>query len=130
VGTAELRVYGFSTSNAPSPAPTADDKNLQTKAGTPAQITLTGSDPISVGALKFSVVSLPQHGSLVQGTMPNSLIWTPNNGFSYKATNSQGVDSNIAAATINVNGSSHAVANGATIQSTSVRYPSRRIHSR
>src|SRR5262249_39707670 len=83
-------------------------------------------DSISVDTLKFSVVSLPQHGSLAHSTMINSVIYTPNNGFSgtdsftYKATNGQGADSNISTVTVNVKSSSSpAVPNLETIQTTS-----------
>ncbi len=102
----ELRVDGFS--NAPPPTPTANNINIQTNAGTPVQITLTGTDPIQGDVLKFSVVSLPQHGTVTTGTTSNSVTYPPNSGFSgtdsftYKATDGQGVDSNIATVTITV----------------------------
>jgi F5/8 type C domain/Bacterial Ig domain len=103
----ELRVGGFSN---PSPTPpTADNKTIQTNAGTPVTITLTGTDPIPGDVLKFSVVTLPQHGTVTTGTTSNSVTYTPNTGFSgtdsftYKATDGQGVDSNIATVTITVN---------------------------
>ena len=49
----ELTVDGFSNNN----LPTADNINTQTKAGTPKQITLTGTSPIPNDVnLKFSVV--------------------------------------------------------------------------
>ncbi len=92
--------------------PTADDKTIQTNAGTPIQITLTGTDPIPGDTLKFSVVANPQHGTLTAPTT-NSVTYTPNTGFSgtdsftYKATTKNGqaggVDSNIATVTITVN---------------------------
>jgi hypothetical protein len=94
------------------PSPTADNKNVQTTSGTPLQITLTGTDPIPGDVLKFSVVSLPQHGSVAQGSSPNSVLYTPNSGFTgtdsftYKSTDGQGLDSNIATVTITVSSSS------------------------
>jgi hypothetical protein len=103
----ELSVDGFS--NASSPAPIANNENTQTKESTTVQITLTGTDPIAGDMLKFSVVALPQHGTLTSGTTANSVNYTPNSGFTgtdgftYKATGRQGVDSNIATVTITVN---------------------------
>ena len=90
--------------------PTVDSKTISTNAGTPVQITLTGTDPIARDVLKFSVVDNPQHGTLTNPTS-NSVTYTPNTGFSgtdsftYKATDGQGVNSNIATVTITVNGS-------------------------
>ncbi len=91
--------------------PTADSKAISTNAGTPVQITLTGTDPIQGDALKFSVVRLPQHGVVTSpaGTPPNTVIYTPNTGlsgtdsFTYKATDGQGVSSNNATVSITVN---------------------------
>jgi hypothetical protein len=93
----------------PTWAPTANNENIQTNSGTPVQIILTGTDPIPGDLLKFSVVALPQHGTVTTGTTSNSITYTPNTGFSgtdsftYKATDGQGVDSNIATVTITVN---------------------------
>jgi len=104
----ELSVVGFSNTLPPS-HPTADNKAISTNAGTPVTITLTGNDPISGDILKFSVVGLPQHGTVITGTTANSVTYTPNTAFSgtdsftYKATDGQGVDSNIATVTITVN---------------------------
>ena len=113
----ELSVDGLSNTLPPPPPPpppshpTADNKTIQTNADTPVQITLTGTDPIPGDVLKFSVVRLPQHGIVTSpaGTPPNTVIYTPNTGFSgidsftYKATDGQGVDSNIATVSITVN---------------------------
>jgi Bacterial Ig domain len=122
------------TVNAPSP-PTAYTKTIPTNSGTfpsvngapsppinqvihsdngaPIAITLTGTDPIPGDVLKFSVVGLPQHGTLTDGTVSSSKFYTPNNGFSgtdsftYKATDGQGIDSKPATVIILVsNGSS------------------------
>ncbi|MGB8935249.1 MAG: Ig-like domain-containing protein [Candidatus Nitrosopolaris sp.] len=92
----------------PPPHPTAYSKTIQTNAGTSVQVTTTGTDPIPGDVLKFSVVGLPQHGTLTNPTS-NSVTYVPNNGFSgtdsftYKATDGQGVSSNIATASITVN---------------------------
>src|SRR5438876_2903605 len=101
----ELSVDGFSNNN----PPTADNKSINTTAGTPVTITLTGTSPIPNDVnLKFSVLSMPQNGKLATGTTSNTVIYTPNPGFSgtdtftYKATDGQGVDSNIATVTITV----------------------------
>src|SRR5438309_6925838 len=81
--------------------PTADSKTISTNAGTPVTITLTGTDPIQGDTLKFSVVANPTHGTLTNPTS-NTVTYTPNAGYSgtdtftYKATDGQGVDSNIA----------------------------------
>jgi hypothetical protein len=92
-----------------TPRPTADNKNILTNSGTPIQLTLTGTDPIPGDVLKFSVLALAQHGTLTSGTTSNSVAYTPNTGFSgtdsytYKTTDGQGVDSNIATVSITVN---------------------------
>ncbi|MGA9154966.1 MAG: discoidin domain-containing protein, partial [Candidatus Nitrosopolaris sp.] len=85
-----------------------NSNNIQTNIGTYVRITLTGTDPIPGDVLKFSVVGLPQHGTLTNPTS-NSVDYTPNPGFSgtdsftYKTTDGQGVSSNIATASITVN---------------------------
>jgi len=96
----------------PPPPPTADNKTIQTNKGTPVQITLTGTDPIPGDVLKFSVVGLPQNGSVNPGTVSNNVFYTPNTGFigtdsfTYKATDGQGVASNIATVTLIVSNAS------------------------
>ena len=61
-------------------------------------------DPDDVA--RFSLVNTPEHGIVKPGITKNRFVYTPNAGFAgediftYKATNSQGVDSNIA--TINI----------------------------
>ncbi|MGC1928214.1 MAG: Ig-like domain-containing protein, partial [Candidatus Nitrosopolaris sp.] len=98
------------TVNAPPPPPT--NEMIQTNKGTPIQITLTGNDPIPGDVLKFSVVSLPQHGVVTNGTVSSSKFYTPNNGFigtdsfTYKATDGQGIDSKHATVTIIVSNAS------------------------
>src|SRR5437870_2069553 len=101
------------TVNAPPlPQPTADNKNIQTKSGSPVQLTLTGTDPIPGEVLKFSVVGNPQHGTITPGTVSSIVFYSPNTGFSgtdsftYKATDGQGVDGNIATVTITVSSAS------------------------
>ncbi|MGC2572689.1 MAG: discoidin domain-containing protein, partial [Candidatus Nitrosopolaris sp.] len=107
-GITELSIDG--SSNTVTPKPTANNENIQTNSGAPVQITLTGTDPIAGGdVLTFTVVTPPQHGTLTPGTVSNIMYYTPNTGFSgtdsftYKATDGQGVDSNIATVTITVN---------------------------
>src|SRR5207249_5344030 len=78
---------------------------------TPVQITLTGTDPIPGDKLKFSVVRLPQHGTVTSpaSMAPNTVTFTPTPGFSgtdsftYRATDGQGVNSTIATVSITVN---------------------------
>src|SRR5207302_513013 len=78
--------------------PTADSKTIQTNAGIPVGITLTGTDPIPNDVLKFSVVHLAQHGTLRTGMTANTVTYTPNTGFSgtdsftYRSTDGQGVN--------------------------------------
>jgi hypothetical protein len=102
----ELSVDGFSNNN----LPTADNKSVNTNVGTPVSIILTGTSPIPNDVnLKFSVLSMPQNGKLSVGASSNTVTYTPNMGFSgtdtftYKATDGQGVSSNIATVTITVN---------------------------
>jgi hypothetical protein len=106
----ELSVDGTPQNNPPPLPPTANNINIQTNTGTPVTITLTGTDPISGDVLKFSVIGLPQHGTVTTGTTTsNSVTYTPNTGFTgtdsftYKAIDSLGADSNIATVTITVN---------------------------
>jgi hypothetical protein len=113
------------TVNAPPlPQPTSDNKNIQINSGSPVQLTLTGTDPIPGDVLKFSVVGNPQHGTITPGTVSSIVFYTPNTGFSgtdsftYKATDGQGIDSNIATVTITVN-ATPPIANAVTTQTTS-----------
>src|SRR5205807_2198495 len=118
----ELSVDGFSNNN----PPTADNKSINTTAGTPVTITLTGTSPIPNDVnLKFSVLSMPQNGKLATGTTSNTVTYTPNPGFSgsdsftYNATTKNGlaveVDSNIATITITVNALPHPTADNKSI---------------
>ena len=107
-----------------TPRPTADNKSIQTNSGTSIQLTLKGTDPIPGDALKFSVLALTQHGTLTSGATSNGVDYTPNTGFSgtdsftYKTTDGQGLDSNIAIATITVN-ATPPTANDVITQTTS-----------
>jgi hypothetical protein len=109
-GITELSIDGYS--NIATPKPTANNENIQTNSGAPVQITLTGTDPIAGDQLTFTVVTPPQHGTLTPGTVSSIVFYTPDTGFSgtdsftYKATDGQGVDSNIATVTITVNAAS------------------------
>src|SRR5207237_695603 len=92
--------------------PTADNKAITTNAGTDLTITVTGKDPIPGDTRKFSVITMPGHGTLTN-TTSNTVTYTPNPGLTgtdsdaYKATTKNGqpggVDSNIATVTITVN---------------------------
>lgn len=103
-GITELSVDGFS--NIVQPQPTANNEIIQINSGAPVQITFTGTDPIPGDMLQFSVVTSPQHGTLTFGTVSSVVFYTPNTGFTgtdsftYKATDGQGVDSNIATVTL------------------------------
>jgi len=94
--------------NAP---PTVKDIQAQTNINTPIEITLRGTDPDPGDTLKFSVIHLPQHGNLTQGTTPDGVLYSPDRGFSgtdsftYQATDSQGTgSSNTATVIITVSG--------------------------
>jgi 3D (Asp-Asp-Asp) domain-containing protein len=124
-GITELSIDGYS--NIPTPKPTANNENVQTNSGAPVQITLTGTDPIPGDQLTFTVVTPPQHGTLTPGTVSSIVFYTPNTGFSgtdsftYKATDGQGVDSNVATVTITLNAPpppSPPTANNENIQTT------------
>src|SRR5262249_54707437 len=105
-------------------SPTAYSKTIQTNARNPVQVTTTGTSPIPGQSLKFSIVGLPQHGTLTNPTS-NSVTYVPNNGFSgtdsftYKATDGQGVSSKIAKVSITVNAPSPPTAYTKTIPANS-----------
>lgn len=86
--------------------PTANNEIIKTSSDAPVQITLTGTDPIAGNILKFSVVTLPQYGTLTSGTVSSVVFYAANTGFigtdsfTYIATDGQGVGSNIATVTI------------------------------
>gem|GEM_PF-1133492 len=59
------------------------DKNVEdTSTASAIQIGLAGNDINKSGVLKFSIIELPVHGILRQGSIANSVIYTPINGFS------------------------------------------------
>jgi 3D (Asp-Asp-Asp) domain-containing protein len=112
-GLTELSIDGSSN-------PTANNENIQTNSGAPVQITLTGTDPIAGDLLTFTVVTPPKNGTLTPGTVSSIVYYTPNIGFSgtdsftYKATDGQGEDSNIATVTITVNAAGPPPVSGCT----------------
>jgi YVTN family beta-propeller protein len=93
--------------------PVVCDKKVQTDAGIPLQIILTGKDPNPKDKLEVHVVDLPKYGILTLGATPNSFVYTPNtivrgiDSFTYKATDAQGTDSNIATVTITTKSPAH-----------------------
>ena len=65
--------------------PTVSDKNVEvTSSASAIQISLTGNDPDRTEAIKFSIIDLPSHGTLKQGSIANSIIYTPTSGFTGK----------------------------------------------
>jgi len=92
------------TVNPVNDPPIADDLDVTTQAGTPVNITLTGSDQEG-DDIYFLVVSLPSHGT-IDGLEPD-LVYTPNPGyigadaFTYKS-NDGSLDSPIAVVSIMV----------------------------
>jgi hypothetical protein len=109
-----------------SPPPTVNDIHIQTNTNTPVEFALTGTDPDPRDVLKFFVVNLPQHGNLTNGITRNSVLYTPDIGFSgtdsftYKATDSQRVDSrNLATVIMTINGSYHSSSSGSSNSSNS-----------
>jgi len=83
--------------------------------GSPVQITLSGTSPIPNDILKFSVVSMPQHGMVTNGTVSSDKFYTPNQGFTgadsftYKSIDGQQVSSDIATVTIIVGNSTSCI---------------------
>ena len=114
------------TVNNNTQAPTVSDIHIQTSMNTPIEIRLIGTDPNPRNILKFFVVNLPQHGNLTDGITPNSVLYTPDIGFSgtdnftYKATDSQGVGSrNLATVIMTINGSSPGVSSNGSYHGSS-----------
>jgi F5/8 type C domain-containing protein/Big-like domain-containing protein len=91
----------------PTQKPTANNLTSSTSENKPVVITLTGSSPTN-SALRFAVVTMPSHGSITSPTA-NTVTYTPTNGyfgpdsFTYRATDSHGVNSTIATVSITVN---------------------------
>ncbi len=91
----------------PTQKPTANNLTSSTSENKPVVITLTGSSPTG-STLRFAVVTMPSHGSITSPTA-NTVTYTPTNGyfgpdsFTYRATDSHGVNSTIATVSITVN---------------------------
>lgn len=89
-------------------APTALNDNIQIKEGDPVKIILKGTDQDPGDRVRFYVVNYPEHGRL-DGPTENRVTYTPNARFSgvdtftYKAVDSQELESNIATVDITVN---------------------------
>jgi hypothetical protein len=91
-------------------APIADNKTVTTTVNTATTITLTGTPRTTGDVLQFTVVSPPQHGTATISDVADSHIVTykpdanfrGSDRFTYKATDRQGVDSNIATVDITV----------------------------
>jgi len=67
--------------------PVIIDKNVEdTSTASAIQIGLAGNDINKSGVLKFSIIELPVHGILRQGSIANSVIYTPINGFTGRDT--------------------------------------------
>jgi hypothetical protein len=62
----------------PTNLPTANDQSVVTNAGTPRNVTLTGSDPLG-RAITLLVITSPANGS-IGGSLPNA-VYTPQGGF-------------------------------------------------
>jgi hypothetical protein len=90
--------------------PTADSKSITANINTPADVTLSGSDPDN-DPITFSIVDQPTHGSLSSISSQNIVGYTPNAGYSgadsftYIARDSKGATS-INKATIGITVSS------------------------
>ena len=79
--------------------PVMADKNVEvTSSASAVQISLAGNDLNKADALKFSIIDLPVHGILKQGSIANSIIYAPINGFTgrdtftYNAIDDQGTE--------------------------------------
>lgn len=63
-------------------SPVVSDKNVEVTSSVSAlQISLAGKDIDKTDIIKFSIVDLPSHGILKQGSTPNSVTYTPMAGF-------------------------------------------------
>jgi hypothetical protein len=63
-------------------SPVVTDKNVGVTSSVSAlQISLAGKDIDKTDIIKFSIVDLPSHGILKQGSTPNSVTYTPMAGF-------------------------------------------------
>ncbi|MBI2089680.1 MAG: tandem-95 repeat protein [Deltaproteobacteria bacterium] len=104
-GTADSNVATVSIAVNPiNDPPVAASQSITTPEDTPINVTLSATDPDS-GALTFSIVSGPAHGTLASN---GALVYTPSpnyNGpdsFTFKA-NDGAADSNVATVSITVN---------------------------
>ncbi len=93
----------------PTQKPTANNLTSSTSENKPVVITLTGSSPTG-STLRFAVVTMPSHGNLAHVlNSATDVTYTPTNGyfgpdsFTYRATDSHGVNSTIATVSITVN---------------------------
>jgi hypothetical protein len=75
-------VISSGTNSQPQSHPSAYNITIQTNINTPVQITLRGTDMTPLDVVKFSLVSLPEHGTITYpyGTPPNMVTFTPNSG--------------------------------------------------
>jgi hypothetical protein len=106
-----------STGVPPNQPPVANAQTVSVLAGTPINITLSGSDPEG-SPLSYAVVSNPANGTL-SGTAPN-LRYTSNTGFSGAdsftfRTNDGALNSTTATITINVRANTAPVANAQSV---------------
>ncbi|HEX9319217.1 MAG TPA: Ig-like domain-containing protein, partial [Nitrososphaeraceae archaeon] len=91
-------------------APIAQNKTVTTLRDTAVNITLAATPQTTGDVLQFTVVGAPQHGKLAVGDIASTHIvtYTPqpaysgSDRFTYKATDAQGADSNIATVEITV----------------------------
>ena len=121
-GTAASAVHGtpvtFTVSPAVVPAPACTNGSAATAHNTPVAISLSCSGN---GAVTYSIVSPPAHGTLGAIGSTGGVTYTPTAGFggsdtfTFKVTDSLGLSSNVATATITV-GPDHApICSGQTV---------------
>jgi hypothetical protein len=74
------------------------DKNIETATTSTIQINLAGNGTDKDNGLKFSIIDLPLHGVLKQGSIAESIIYEPIDGFkgedtfTYDAINEHGTE--------------------------------------
>jgi Big-like domain-containing protein len=94
----------------PQDKPTADNVTIQTSVNNPIIITLKGTPPTTGDVLRYTVLDPPQHGTAAVDDLAAShtVKYIPQSGFTgsdsftYKATDAEGADSNVATVTITV----------------------------
>lgn len=110
-GNWQTRIASFKYSECNDP-PVANDQSVTTNQNTPVPITLFATDPDG-DPITYSIVGLgPSHGSLNPPLNPSTgtVTYAPTasyfgpDSFTFKATDSQGADSNIATVSITVKG--------------------------